>query len=54
VALSRLGPARRSRFRASSCTSSGSRCTTVRIFAALSISCARSWTESAPSIRPVP
>jgi len=35
-------PARRSRCRTISCTPSGSRCTTTRIFAASSISCARS------------
>jgi hypothetical protein len=37
-------PARRSRCRTTSYTRSGSRCTTIRIFVGLSISCARSWT----------
>src|SRR3984893_14556914 len=44
-------PARRSRCRSISCTPSGSRCTTIRGFAASSISCARSWTASAPRKR---
>jgi hypothetical protein len=39
--------ARRSRYRSISCTPSGSRFTTIRIFATSSISCARSWTELA-------
>jgi hypothetical protein len=37
-------PERRSRCRATPCTPSGSCCTTIRIFAASSISCARNWT----------
>ncbi len=37
--------------RSISCTPSGSRCTTIRGFAASSISCARSWTASAPRKR---
>src|SRR6516162_9080805 len=40
-------PARRSRCRTTSYTPSGSRYTTIRIFVGSSISCARSWTESA-------
>jgi hypothetical protein len=44
-------PARRSRSRSISCTPSGSRCTTIRGFAASSIFCARSWTGSAPCKR---
>jgi hypothetical protein len=40
-------PVRRSRCRITSYTRSGSRCTTIRIFAGSSISCARSWTVSA-------
>ena len=44
-------PARRSRCRSISCTPSGSRYTTIRGFAASSISCARSWTASAPHKR---
>ena len=44
-------PARRSRCRRTSCMPSGSCCTTIRIFAASSIFCARSWTGSAPRRR---
>src|SRR5271163_1485450 len=44
-------PAHRSRYRTTSCTPSGSCCTTIPIFAASSISCARSWTGSAPRRR---
>jgi hypothetical protein len=44
-------PARRSRYRTTSCTPSGSCCTTIRIFATSSVSCARSWTGSAPRRR---
>jgi hypothetical protein len=42
---------RRSHCRTTSCTPSGSRCTTIRAFAASSISCAQSWTGSAPHRR---
>src|SRR5437660_2331069 len=44
-------PARRSHGRNTSCTPSGSCCTTIRIFAASSISCAGSLTASAPRRR---
>ena len=40
-------PARHSRYRTTSYTPSGSRCTTLRIFVGSSLSCARSWTVSA-------
>jgi thiaminase len=44
----RLGLARaEARYRTTSCTPSGSCCMTIPIFAASSISCARSWTGSA-------
>jgi len=44
-------PERRSRCRTTSCTPSGLRCTTIRIFAASSISYAPNWTASAPRMR---